>query len=189
MKPPSREELIQRVAQMMYGQRILNNSHRGDLAEGMVISALDPEWNFVGLGWHPWDLQRGSGPDRIRIQVKQIAALQLWGETKRLTLRFGWKSSPPDYFERDNPNEEIESEGWFCEVFVFGLHLEDDESKVDQADANQWQFLVIPASDLEPPRDSMVLTKALDIWEPVSWAGLSEKVDEAITRRDQNDAG
>jgi len=189
MEPPSRQELIERVAHMMYGQPILDNSYRGDLVEGMVIGALGPEWDFVGLGWHPWDLQHGSGPDRIRIQVKQIAALQLWGETKKLTLRFGWKSSPPDYFERDNPNEEIESEGWFCEVFVFGLHLEDDESKADQADPSQWQFLVIPASDLEPPRSSMVLTKALDIWEPVSWAELSEKVDEVITRIDQNDAG
>ena len=40
----------------------------------MVLAALGGEWRFVGLGWHPWDLQRGQGEDRVRIQVKPSAA-------------------------------------------------------------------------------------------------------------------
>ena len=117
---PDRSEMIQMVAKQMYSGRILNNAHRGDVVEMMVLAALGPEWKHVGLGWHPWDLQRGHGPSRVRVQVKQTAAVQLWGDTVSRVLRFGWKPNPPSYFERDNPREDIESAGWFCELFVFG---------------------------------------------------------------------
>ena len=156
MDRPSRDEIIEHTAEMMYGGRILNNSHRGDVVEAMVSAALDPAWKFVGLGWHPWDLQRGRGADRVRMQIKQVAALQLWGPTKKPTLTFGWKSNPPSYFKRDNPDEAIEDEGWFCEVFVFGLHLETDVDSADQVNVDQWQFLVIPAADLETGQNSKV---------------------------------
>ena len=87
----------------VYGGPILNNSHRGDIVEMMVWDALGPDWRFVGLGWHPWDLQRGTGPERIRIQIKQCALLQLWGKTKAPTFQFSWSKNAPEYFQRDNP--------------------------------------------------------------------------------------
>lgn len=128
---PTRSQIIEMVAKEMYSGRILNNSHRGDVVEMIVFAALGDEWNHVGLGWHPWDLQRGLGVDRIRIQVRQTAALQLWGDTVKRNLQFHWKLKPPSYFERDNPDEEIESEGWFCDLFVFGIHDETDSSLAD----------------------------------------------------------
>ena len=173
---PSRESVIQLVADCMFSGRILNNSHRGDVVEMMVLAALQPNWKFVGLGWHPWDLQRGAGEDRERIQVKQSAALQLWGPTKRPSISFGWSKNSPSYFERDNPGETIESEGWFCELFVVGIHQGIDIESVDQVDPNQWKFLVIPTTDLENGTNSMVLTKALMKWQLVGWQNLREKV-------------
>ncbi len=166
----------------MYTGRILNNSHRGDVVEMIVLSALGASWKLVGLGWYPWDLQRGSGRSRVRIQVKQCAALQLWGPTKSLQLVFGWKKKAPDYFFRDNPGEDIEPQGWFCDVFVFGLHLESDESKADQVDPNQWSFLVIPVTDLIQGLNSMVLSKALKRWKPVSWGDVAASVEQAIEK-------
>ena len=127
---PSRDHILQSISDNMYSGRVLNNSHRGDVVEMMVLSALQPEWNFVGLGWHPWDLQRGTGDNRLRIQVKQSAALQLWGPTKRPAISFGWSKKAPDYFKRDNPGESIESEGWFCEIFVVGIHSGTDPETV-----------------------------------------------------------
>lgn len=186
MDRPSREEIIDQAAEMMYAGRILNNAHRGDVVEAMVFAALDPAWKFVGLGWHPWDLQRGHGAQRVRMQVKQVAALQLWGPTKRPTLVFGWKSNPPSYFRRDNPGEPIEDEGWFCEIFVFGLHLKTDRDAADQVDIDQWQFLVIPATDLDAGQNSMVLTKAVTIWEPVDWHELPQAVERAIRQTEED---
>ena len=95
-------------------------------------------------------------------------------------LKFGWKKKAPDYFYRDNPGEEIEPEGWFCDVFVFGLHLEDDQDRTDQVDPKLLKFLVILTSDLRRGRHSMVLTKALKRWQPVTWFQLSESVELAI---------
>jgi hypothetical protein len=59
----------------MYSERILNNAHRGVVVETLVLAALGDGWRHVGLGGHPWDVQRGAGPDRVRIQVRQCAAL------------------------------------------------------------------------------------------------------------------
>ena len=178
--PPTRDDVIAMVAENMYSGRILNNTHRGDVVEMIVLSALGSDWRLVGLGWHPWDLQRGNGDDRIRIQVKQCAALQLWGPTKSLQLNFGWKKKAADYFIRHNPGEDIESQGWFCDVFVFGLHLDADEDRADQVDPDQWKFLVIPVIELKEGQNSMVLSKALKRWNPVSWEELAKSVEQAI---------
>ena len=84
------------------------------------------------------------------------------------------------------PGVYIEEEGWFCEIFVFGLHLEKDKSKADQVDAKQLKFLVIPVTDLRHKVDSMVLTKALKKWEPVSWSELPYSIDNAIDKLKKN---
>lgn len=164
----------------IYSGPILNNSHRGDVVEMMVLDALGPDWKFVGLGWHPWDLQRGSGGTRVRIQVKQCALLQLWGTTKQPAFQFSWSSRPPSYFERDNPGEAIEDEGYFCELFVHGLHLVDDPAIADQRDVRQWQFSVVPAADLKRRQSSMVLHRALERWPPVAWEQLGPEVERAL---------
>lgn len=180
--PPGRDDVIAMVAKYLYSGRVLNNAHRGDIVEMIVLSALGSEWKMVGLGWHPWDLQRGSGNARVRIQVKQCAALQIWGPTKKLVLKFGWKKQAPDYFHSDNPGEEFETEGWFCDVFVFGLHLEENKEKADQADPTQWSFLVVPANVLQRGQDSMLLSKALKRWRPVKWHELPGAVELAIEK-------
>lgn len=181
-QPPNRDQLIDMVTQAMYSSKILNNAHRGDVVEVMVQHALGPEWRLVSLGWHPWDIQKGEGSERIRLQVRQLALQQLWGFTKAPVLKFGWKKRPPSYFARDNSNEAIEPEGWFCEIFVIGLHLVREPEEVDQLDPKQWQFLVIPTSDLKPEQDSMVLKRALSKWRPVRWSELAKTVSQAAER-------
>jgi len=171
------------VAKQMYSGPILNNAHRGEVVEMMVLAALGPDWEHVGLGWHPWDLQRGHGANRTRVQVKQTAAVQLWGDTVKRILQFGWKPNPPAYFQRDNPGEEIESEGWFCDVFVFGIHDETDRSLIDQADPAQWAFMVIPVSDLKPRTNSMQLSKARSLWTTVPWEQLRQEFAERLDLR------
>jgi hypothetical protein len=72
----------QLLIEKLYSQRILNNSHRGDFVEMMVLSALGPEWRHVGLGWYLWDLQRGDGANRGRVQVKAMCCAPTLGENK-----------------------------------------------------------------------------------------------------------
>ena len=170
------------MADEIYGGGILNNAHRGDVVEMMVLAALGDRWKHVGLGWHPWDLQRGEGAKRVRIQVKQTAAVQLWGKTKTRILHFGWKPNAPRYFSRDNPGEAIETEGWFCDLFIFGIHDETDQARIDHADPSQWAFMVIPTTDLEEKTRSMQLSKARSNWPSVGWDQLGQAVEAGIRR-------
>ena len=177
---PTRQDILQQMVDCMYSPPIINNAHRGDVVEMMVLAALGSDWRHVGLGWHPWDLQRGDGQDRVRVQVKQTAALQLWGPTRQRSLVFGWKPNPPNYFHKYNPGEDIEDEGWFCELFIFGLHDGTDQERMDQADPTQWSFMVIPTTDLKPKTNSMQLSKARQRWTPVEWQRLSQEVDRRL---------
>lgn len=177
---PDRTQIIDLTAKHMYSGRILNNAHRGDIVEVMVLSALGPEWKHVGLGWHPWDLQRGAGNNRVRAQVRRTAAIQLWGPTKHRNLQFLWIPHPPSYFNRYNPDEIIESEGWFCEVFIFEIHDETDCSIIDQADPTQWDFMVIPTSDLQNGTNQISLFQARDKWRVVKWDQLHREVERHI---------
>lgn len=175
-----REDFHKLLIEKLYSHPILNNSHRGDFVEMMVLSALGPEWRHVGLGWHLWDLQRGEGADRVRVQVKQCAARQLWGKTKCMTVQFSWSERAPSYIRRDHPNEALEDAGWFCELFVVGVHSIEDEHICDHTDVNQWRFMVVPAGDLSSRQSSMTLAKALKRWPLVTWSELASAVQRAI---------
>jgi hypothetical protein len=169
------------LIEKLYSGRILNNSHRGDFVEMMVLDALGAEWQHVGLGWNIWDIQRGTGKDRARIQVKQCAALQLWGPTKRMTFQFPWSEKVPDYILRDFPNEAIEKDGWFCELFVVGVHAVEDATRCDQTDPAQWQFMIVPSRDLQAGRSSMTLKNAVKRWPLVPLAELKSAVERHLS--------
>jgi len=174
-----RKDVLKSLLKNIYDQPVINNSHRGDVVEMMVLAALKPMGcRFVGLGWYPWDLQIGLGDSRIRIQVKQCAAQQLWGETQKLIANFGWHKKAPFYFKKNYPDEKIEKKGWFSEIIIIGLHLRTENC--DQADPHQYEFLVLPTRDLKPGQDSMVLHKALKRWTPVKWDAICDEVERVM---------
>jgi hypothetical protein len=172
-----RERLHRMLIEKLYSHRILNNSHRGDFVEMIVLDALGPEWRHVGLGWNIWDLQRGNGKDRARIQVKQCAARQLWGKTKCMTFQFHWSDRAPAYVLRDFPKEAVEKDGWFCELFVVGVHRVEDKDLCDQTDPSQWQFMIVPSRELKRGQSSMTLSKAIKRWPLIPLAGLKSTVE------------
>lgn len=176
----SRDDVLKLLVKNIYSEGIINNSHRGDIVEMMALAALGDDWKFVGLGWYPWDLQRGEGKNRVRVQVKQAAALQIWGETKEMSVQFGWRNAPPRGFRKDNPKETIEDRGYFCELIIVGIHLEKDRDKADQVNPQQWEFSVIPAKDLVSAQRSMKLAKVLERWPAVKYDDLSQKVNSLI---------
>lgn len=175
-----RARLHQLLIEKLYSRPILNNSHRGDLVEMMVLNALGPEWKHVGLGWHLWDLQRGTGAARVRIQVKQCAARQLWGKTKNMIFQFPWSEGAPDYIRRDFPDEALEDKGWYCELFIVGVHPVEDAAVCDQTDVNQWRFMVVPTIELKQGQSSMLLSKAIKRWALVGLGDLKTAVSARI---------
>jgi hypothetical protein len=45
---------------------------------------------------------------------------------------FPWSERRPGYFDRDHPNEKVEDQGRYCEIFVVGIHSNDDQKRATQ---------------------------------------------------------
>jgi len=148
----SNDEIIQKLlVEHLYNQKVMDNRERGSYAEAMVwqtLYATHSAWEWVAAGWHPWDFQKNRGVKRIRIQLKQSAAKQLWKPRSKPVYAFSTQiKNKPSYFLRDHPDEHIEEQGRFCELFIFAWHGISDET-CDQRNTSQWLFYVIPEKSL-----------------------------------------
>ncbi|KKS23923.1 MAG: hypothetical protein UU82_C0016G0005 [Candidatus Nomurabacteria bacterium GW2011_GWC2_41_8] len=182
----SNKEIIKRLIDHLYNQKIMDNRERGSYAEAMVWQALfitDPAWEWVAAGWHPWDFQKGNGIKRIRIQLKQSAAKQLWTPRGKVIHAFSTQiKNKPSYFERDHSKEPIEERGRFCELFIFAWHGIYDET-CNQRDSSQWLFYVIPEKSLGS-KNSVRLIDLESSWleqnggRKTSWIELGKVVEQ-----------
>jgi hypothetical protein len=150
---PTARSIEAMLIKRLFKQTIIQNNVRGDWAEEMVAQALGGPWKVVSGGWHPWDIQRGSSkaraPRRIRIQVRNSAALQTWEQPKIAQASFTISKRPrPSYFKRDNRGAHCERFGHLCEVYVFAWHGEKDRTACNHRDPAQWKFYVVAAKDL-----------------------------------------
>jgi hypothetical protein len=87
----------------------------------------------------------------------------------------------PGFILRDFPNEAFEKDGWFCELFVVGVHAVEDEKVCDQTDPTQWQFMIVPSRELKRAQSSMTLSKAIKRWPLVPLAGLKSTVEMKLS--------
>lgn len=143
------ELIISSLAKRLYDRKIMDNRERGDYAEELVAEALGKQWKWVGIGWHPWDFEGNVDGKRIRIQVKQSAARQIWQRPKRFNPHFSIETKDkPSYVERDHLGILIEDAGRFCEIIIFAWHGVDDIKRCDHRAPNQWIFFVVPEKAL-----------------------------------------
>ena len=146
---------------VLFGANTLDNAMRGLFIEAVVFDALirqdletgiDERWRHVGLGWGPWDLQRGTAQrgDRVRVQVKTKAAKQHWKPQKEhepiYDLGLSKKEMTPSYFTRDFPAEtygDCEASGYRTDFFLLAWHAAEAQSN-----PNNYSYFVVPADDL-----------------------------------------
>jgi len=129
---------------------LIDNSLRGYWCEAMVAEALGPTCQIVSGGWHPWDLQIGPSkaafPDRLRIQVKNSARLQVWtpqgGKGSDCLFNLTYRKRP--YSVEGEANTPCEAEGFMCDLFILCHHPVKDHALADQTDPAQWQFYLLP---------------------------------------------
>jgi len=156
---------------VLFGGATLDNAMRGNFIEALVFHELtgadlaragEARWHHVGLGWGPWDLQRGTGAgkDRVRFQVKVKAAKQIWTPVKERPPVFdlGWKKNKelPSYFERDFPLDKhgvCEASGHRCDFFLLAWHGPDpitNQPVADEAQSNphNYRFFIAPVSEM-----------------------------------------
>jgi hypothetical protein len=55
---------------------------------------------WVGIGWHPWDFETGEGSSRLRMQVRQSAAKQIWKRPDKNVPFFATSIKPKPFTRR-----------------------------------------------------------------------------------------
>ena len=140
--------IIDRLAGSLLSEKVVDNTIRGLWCEFMIAEALGATCKTVGLGWNAWDLQLGPDsatfPERIRVQVKNSARLQIWhkGTPKVSDCAFNlFFRRRPKYLREEVP---CEAAGFLCEMFILCHHDECDWKLVNQLDPAQWRFYLVP---------------------------------------------
>jgi hypothetical protein len=187
------------AGRILFGSDRLDNAMRGNFIEAVIYDALvkamfpnaklEKTWYFLGLGWGPWDFQRGDARSgtRVRFQVKVKASQQIWQspENTRSEFVLGWRQMQrlPKYFDRDFPKDkfgECELSGYRCDFMLLGWHGPRPGQSVGalqtQADPHNYDYFVVPCSELG--RDRSCALKSIKIedlynnWAPTSFSDL-----------------
>lgn len=180
---PLHDQDVAYLTDRLYGQRLLDNTYRGDYVEGLIFFALGQGWELVG-GWGSWDLESDAG---VRLEVKQSAALQTWGQQYR---KEGSKERPPSFdiaprtgYHTDSTEEAkwVDLPGGesarFADIYIFAWHPERDPDTADHRRAEQWHFFVVPEHQL-PSQKTISLNPLRKLAAAVTYDRLAAKVTE-----------
>lgn len=141
-----RKEIRLNACDALFGQPIMDNVVRGVWVEIMIWLLLGQnDWEYVGRNWAPYDLRhKKSG---TRLEVKQSAVRQPWSKERPASSRFdiAYRSG----LWADNGGKWEQNPGRQADIYVFAFHGSwEPLEKVDHRDPSQWQFLVLPATEL-----------------------------------------
>lgn len=166
------EDIERRVAEAVFGKKLITNVFRGHVAEAIVAAALEPAWNWCSADYASCDFERADG---VRLEVKQSAFLQSWSSEppRKVTTNF-------DVAERKGYWEGltwVPESGRRAHIYVLAHHTVIDES-ADHRDPAQWTFYVVRSADL-PPVKTISLGALRRISTPCGFAELSQRVTEA----------
>lgn len=180
---------------VLFGGVVLDNAARGAFIEALAFDAVTradeakgiaKRWHHIGLGWGPWDLQRGTAAsgDRVRFQLKSKALKQLWQREKiRLEYDLGLKNATemPGYFARDWDPKLIgvcEPNGYRTDYFLFSWH-----EAGSQADPHTYRFFIVSVNAIKPttvgPAKKLLLSTLLDSGSGCSFEELPSALNRA----------
>lgn len=174
-----RRRVLDNVARR-FDSPLIENSLRAMYVEHLIEELLGDAWDHTGADWGRCDFT-SSDTSKIRLEVKQSAALQ------------SWTPEDPAAVIVPNPRFDIrERTGWYDgadwrdepgrsgEVYVFAWHPHTDRSVADHGDPLQWEFYVVLASTL-PATKSIGLTGIEKLGQLASASTLSTVVEAAAS--------
>lgn len=119
----------------------LSNAQRGVLAEYIVGQALGATQK-PRVEWDKFDL---VSPEGITVEVKSAAYVQAWHQPKLSEIQF---DIAPKLWWDANTNTYATEKDRSSMVYVFCVLGEQDKSKVNPLDLDQWFFLVASTMQL-----------------------------------------
>ena len=117
---------------------LLDNAERGIFAEYLVARAVRGNGS-ERVNWDKYDVVSEEG---ITIEVKTSAYLQYWGQDKLSNIQF--KIPKTHAYNPENNTYESEKKRQ-AQVYVFCLHAETEQAKINVLDTRQWKFYVLPS--------------------------------------------
>ena len=180
--------VMRRVVDHVYNRPLINNVERADYVECLVeliMQSADPRWRLTE-SWDPWDVEHPNG---ARIEVKQSSALQSWSRSSPANTnpRFDISISEWCWVRCDQGEyHSVPTEGRrLADVYVFAWHEGSDRELADHRNASQWEFFVLPESELPPSQRSISLNPLRRRARPCSYRSLALTVTRAIPRDDR----
>ena len=151
--------IFQEILDDMFDRPVMSNLARPHFVERLLVRALGDGWYHVGADWSGWDLEH---PSRARIEVKQSAKRQSWGNRPS---RIGRPTKPIfDIKERtgyfaDGGTRWVKTPGRPADLYVFAWHDGyDPEASVDHRNREQWTFYLLSECDLPSGRKTVGLS-------------------------------
>ena len=173
---PTIGQITGKAAAALFEKKLLTNIYRAVVAEAIVASALEPNWEWCSADYASCDFRK----ENVRLEVKQSASLQSWNAN---TL----KPSKCSFDIAERTGEWIggvkwtPGEGRNADVYVF-CHHPVVSTEADHRDAKQWRFFVVPEAVL-PKQKTIALRVVERLAEPVRWEDLRARVDAAASAK------
>jgi hypothetical protein len=163
-------DTARRLAKLLFDQPLIQNQLRSAFVEAMIEPHLAHSgWRYCGGNWSGWDFQHELD---TRLELKQSAAWQTWDPIKLKKAR----EADPELQPKPGPGifDIRLRTGWFDEagavwtklpepgrpahVYVFAWNEQYGDA-ADHRDPNQWQFFIIPTTDLPAREKTLRLSK------------------------------
>lgn len=124
---------------------LIANAERGVFAEYLVACALGIQKDDVRKEWDKYDLHYKNESVEFGIEVKSSGYVQTWEQSKPSSLMFGIRPTL-GWDSESNKSGNIPRRQ--ADIYVFCVHKEQDQSKVNPLDIAQWDFYLLPTQIL-----------------------------------------
>ena len=169
----ARHRRVLRRIQRRYDTPIMNNTHRGEYVQLLVLDTLGEGWRAHGDPWLSWDIEHADG---TKVEVKQSAACQGWHDGTQRSLaaarkkaRFGIAKGSRAWTQEAGW---IEPPDRLADIYVFAWHPEADVGLADHRHHAEWRFYVVRSDALPDGQKSIGLSGVERLADPVGIDGL-----------------
>jgi hypothetical protein len=158
---------------------LMDNATRGKVAEFVVAKALDvatgqrTEWDYA-------DLHFGE----MAIEVKSSGYLQSWQQSAPSRIVFDIAPRSEKWDPKTNIVSKLPEPRRLADAYVFCVFEEQDPSKANPLDTDQWQFYVASTRKLDDhlgSQKSAALSTVQGVSETTSFIGVRAAI-ESISR-------
>ena len=173
--PPTSTDVVAEVTRS-YEQPVMNNIHRSEYVEALVLLALKDSGWIRMKPWDGWDCEHESG---LRLEVKQSAATPTWGRMGNRTFPRFDIAPRKGFWKEGETWVPLPAPARLADIYVFAWHGESRDT-ADQRDPARWEFFVTLTRDLPEKQQTISLAKISRITTACRVNALAATVERSM---------